>query len=85
MSDFGKVPSGMDSYTLSGLYAVFPYKGLPQAVDPTLQYIYGVWLPASEYVLDNRAHFAVMGSKYKNNDPDSEEDLWIPLRKKSDR
>ncbi|PQJ12144.1 GyrI-like domain-containing protein [Flavipsychrobacter stenotrophus] len=83
VSDFEQVPSAMDSCVLHGLYAVFPYKGMPQAVDPTLQYIYGAWLPASAYVLDNRAHFAVMGSKYKNNDPDSEEDLWIPIKSKN--
>jgi hypothetical protein len=24
----------------------------------------------------------LLGEKYKNNDPDSEEEIWIPIRKK---
>ncbi|MEN9524835.1 MAG: hypothetical protein RLZZ256_219, partial [Bacteroidota bacterium] len=32
------------------------------------------------YLLDERPHVEVMGSKYKNNDPASEEDIWIPIR-----
>jgi AraC family transcriptional regulator len=39
-------------------------------------------LPGSEYFLDNRPHFEVLGDKYKNNDPTSEEEIWKP---KTDR
>jgi len=46
------------------------------------QKIYTVWLPASDYVLDNRPHFEVLGDKYKNNDPSSEEEVWIPIKPK---
>lgn len=82
VADFGSVPDGMETCTLEGLYAIFVYKGLPQDVDPTFQYIYGVWIPSSQYMLDSRPHFATMGSRYKNNDPDSEEELWMPIKKK---
>lgn len=40
------------------------------------------WLPASDYNLDNRPHFEVLGEKYKNNDPTSEEEIWIPIKLK---
>jgi hypothetical protein len=30
--------------------------------------------------LNKRPHFAKMGEKYKNEDPDSEEELWIPIK-----
>jgi AraC family transcriptional regulator len=40
------------------------------------------WLPSSDYVLDNRPHFEILGEKYKINDPESEEKIWIPVRKK---
>jgi AraC family transcriptional regulator len=30
--------------------------------------------------LDQRPHVEVMGEKYKNNDPDSEEEIWIPIK-----
>ncbi len=46
----------------------------------TYRNIFETWLPASGYVLDNRPHFAVMGEKYRNEDPDSEEEIWIPIK-----
>jgi hypothetical protein len=27
-------------------------------------------------------HFEVLGDKYKNNDPSSEEEVWIPIKPK---
>ncbi|MFM9945765.1 MAG: GyrI-like domain-containing protein, partial [Bacteroidia bacterium] len=44
--------------------------------------IYGTWIPNSEYNLDNRPHFEILGEKYKNNHPDSEEEIWIPIKPK---
>ncbi len=83
VSDFDTVPADMESYTLSsGLYAVFIYKGLASEGAGMFQYIFGTWLPASDYVLDNRPHFELLGEKYKNNDPDSEEEIWIPIKRK---
>ena len=49
----------------------------------TFGYIFGVWLPNSEYELDNRPHFEILGEKYKNDSPDSEEEIWIPIKKRS--
>ena len=72
----------MDQMDLAGgQYAVFNYKGMPG--DPKIfQYIYSEWLPASSYRLDNRPHFEVLGSKYKHNSQDSEEEIWIPVVEK---
>lgn len=82
VSDFNKVPEGMETFTLpSGLYAIFDYKGL-NTDDRIFIYIFTQWLPASNYELDDRPHFEVLGEKYKNNDPDSEEEIWIPVRLK---
>lgn len=82
VSTFENIPAGMETLTLpGGLYAVFHYKG--SSSDPSIfQYIFGTWLPASGYVLDDRPHFEVLGAKYKNNDPESEEEIWIPVRAK---
>jgi len=33
--------------------------------------------------LDNRPHFEVLGEKYKNGDPESEEEIWIPVKEKA--
>lgn len=82
VTDFDHVPSDMETFTLTaGLYAVFDYKG--SSTDTSIfQYIFGVWLPNSGYLLDERPHFEVLGGKYKNADPDSEEEIWIPIRTK---
>ncbi len=65
----------------AGTYAVFHYKGLSS--DSTVwRYIYSQWLPNSEWALDDRPHFERLGSKYKNDDPTSEEDIYIPIRPK---
>jgi len=82
VTDLETVPMGMEIFILpAGLYAVFNYKGLSS--DPAIfQFIFGTWLPASEYHLDERPHFEVLGTKYKNNDPNSEEEIWIPVKLK---
>lgn len=82
VTNFESVPTEMETFSLAGgLYAVFDYKG--SSNDPSIfQYIFGTWLPSSEYLLDDRPHFEVLGDKYKNNDPNSEEEIWIPIKPK---
>lgn len=83
VSDFDIVPVDMETYQLpGGLYAVFIHKGPASAGGKTFQYIYGTWVPASDYLLDDRPHFEILGEKYKNEDPDSEEEVWIPIKPK---
>jgi len=78
---FGELPAGMEALTIPvGLYAVFLYKGLAQDFPQTAQYIFGTWLPQSEYVLDNRPHFEVMSPAYRPDDPAAEEEVWVPVR-----
>ena len=83
VADFMIIPNEMETYTLvGGLYAVFDYKGLNMDTK-IFHYIFGTWLPKSnDYCLDDRAHFEILGNKYKNNDPNSEEEIWIPVRPK---
>lgn len=78
--DVTAVPEGMHRFDLAGgLYAVFDYKG--SSADPSVfQFIFNSWLPASGYLLDHRPHFELLGEKYRNLDPDSEEEIWIPVR-----
>ncbi len=66
-----------------GLYAVFLHKGSSSDFKKTFESIFKDWLPNSEYVLDARPHFEVLGEKYKNNHPDSEEEIWIPIKTKN--
>ena len=82
VSDFDAIPDGMESFVLTdGLYAVFHYTG--SSTDTTIfNYIFETWLPPSNYALDTRPHFEILGEKYKNADPNSEEDIWIAITPK---
>ena len=64
----------------SGLYSVFLYKGLPSEAGAFYQNLFMNWLPNSGYQLDNRPHFEVMGERYRNDDPSSEELVYIPIK-----
>ncbi|NVK27228.1 MAG: GyrI-like domain-containing protein [Flavobacteriia bacterium] len=65
-----------------GEYAVFLHIGPPQNAPNTYGYILSEWLPNSGFELDNRPHMAIMGEKYKHGEPDSEEEFWIPIKKR---
>ncbi|MES2796318.1 MAG: GyrI-like domain-containing protein [Bacteroidota bacterium] len=78
VESFDFVPVGFEKLVLSGgKYAVFEHKGLSSEI---YQYIYGVWLPKSGYILDNRPHFDLLGEKYKQGSENSEEQIWVPVK-----
>jgi len=79
VSNFKDIPNGMSSFVIpAGEYAVFLQKGIDAS--KTYQSILTQWLPASGYTIDDRPHFQIMGEKYKNGSPDSEEDFYIPIK-----
>ena len=83
VSEFSEIPEGMETLILKGgLFAVFHYKGNPNEFADTFHYIFGKWLPGSVYETDHRPHFEILDEKYKNNDPSSEEEIWIPVKPK---
>ena len=79
VSSYKDQAEGFEAFELQGgLYAVFQYKGL--STDSSVyQYIFSEWIPNSNYSIDDRPHFEVLGEKYKNNNPSSEEEIWIPI------
>jgi AraC family transcriptional regulator len=83
VSEFDTIPDGMEKLIIpKGQYAVFYYKGKPSEAQETFRYIYGNWLPNSEYKMDERPYFALMGEKYKGESTESEEEFWIPIIRK---
>ena len=83
VSDFENIPKSLETFTIAGGdYAIFIYKGTPQEFHKMASYIYGEWLPKSKYQLDNRPHFEIMTENYNPNDPNSEEEVWIPIKSK---
>ena len=81
VSDFDFVPNAMEPFIIeSGLYAIFKHRGDTNAFYKTMQYIFETWLPNSAYVVDDRPHFEILGAGYKNGDPNSEEEVAIPIK-----
>ena len=80
VGDDDSVPENMETFLFTGgLYAVFNHIGMDISI---FNYIYSIWIPASNYLLDNRPHFEILGEKYKQGSPLSEEEIWIPIRPK---
>ena len=78
VKNFSVIPDEMEPFELpGGLYAVFQHKGMGTEI---FQYIFSEWLPKSEFQLDDRPHFEVLGEKYKQGSADSEEEIWIPVK-----
>ena len=78
--DFNLVPEGMETIEIpGGMYACFLYKG-SSADTRIFTYIFQEWLPGSGYELDDRPHFEILGERYKNMDPESEELICIPVK-----
>ena len=82
VSEYENIPEGMETFDLpGGLYAVFDYKG--SSTDTAIYYhILNEWLPASRFQLDDRPHFEILGENYRNDDSDSEEEIWIPIKQR---
>lgn len=82
VSETFDVPADVEIINMpSGLYAVFTHYGPAVNGPETYRYIFTEWLPTSGYRIAHRPHFAVMGEKYKSDSADSEEEIWIPLKK----
>lgn len=76
-----EVPEGMDSHQIGGgRYAVFTYQGCADAFEDAARYIYGEWLPRSDYALADREFFEVLGPSYRPDDPEASEEIWIPVQ-----
>lgn len=85
VTDFENAPKGLECHELTGgLYAVFKHKGATSEFHKTASYIFNTWIPGSDYEVDNREHFEILGEKYLGpHHPDSEEDVWIPIVEKT--
>ncbi|MFC4221625.1 GyrI-like domain-containing protein [Flagellimonas marina] len=75
-----EISKEMETITLSGKYAIFIHKGLPSDFPKTAAYIYREWLPNSGFTVDHRPHFEIMPPNYSPVDPNTEEEVLVPLK-----
>ncbi len=62
-----------------GRYAVFIHHGTPAMAAITFGHIFESWLPNSDFEVDHRPHFEVLGEKWSPFDPEAEEEVWVPV------
>jgi len=66
----------------NSMYASYLFIGTPDQFPASFQQFISNWLMPSQYILDERPHFQIMGKNYRNNDPNSEEMVFIPIKMK---
>jgi AraC family transcriptional regulator len=80
VSGLKSIPEGMELLIIpKGNYAVFNHIGTAKKSFDLIQYIYGTWLPESEYKPDSRPHFQIMKENYKPDDVNAQETIWVPV------
>ncbi len=84
VSDFDSVPEGMISRIIpQQMYAVFRHNGPLSLLPETLKYIWGSWLPKSNYEYDEKPDFELYSPGVQPEDPDHILFLHIPVSRKS--
>ena len=76
------IPEGMVNITVpAGKYAVFTHKGFAKDLRQTYEYIWGTWLPNSNYEADLKYDFELYGERFRGADnKESEIDIYIPIK-----
>ena len=84
VEDYSEVKDDLKGLSLpGGLYAVFTHVGTAKEFPKTAKFIFENWIPKSEYQIDDRPHFEVLGKDYKGPDnPESIEKIYIPIKSK---
>lgn len=85
VSDLNNIPVGMEGWEVDQQnYAVFDHKVGVNKIDDTLRYIWGRWLPQSNYEFRLAVDFEVYAKQfdYKNLDNNITE-IWIPISSKT--
>jgi AraC family transcriptional regulator len=76
-----EVPDGMETLMIpAGRYAEFIHVGPAVTAPKTFGYIFGEWLPSSEFELDPRPHFEILPEGYDPFDESAKEKVLIPVR-----
>jgi len=81
VSSLEDIPRGMEGFTVEkNKYAVFTHKGSVDRLGDTYEYIYGSWLPKSEYEPAKSHDFEYYDERFNPGDENSELDIYIPIK-----
>lgn len=82
VAEFDDSTPQFEQFTLpGGQYAVFLHQGPAHTFSDTLNYIYGQWIPQSEYQLDpSRPRFEVLKEDYIPTDLNAQEEVWVAIK-----
>ena len=77
----GQTPPGMRVWKLPALtYAAFQHRGPVARIGETFNYIYGTWLPRSDYKLAPAASLERYDDRFGDGGANSEMDILVPLK-----
>jgi AraC family transcriptional regulator len=83
VSDLAETPDILFGKILpAAKYAVFTVKGGLDGINDMFAHAYRVWLPASAYEVAYPFDFELYDRRYHGNVPESEIDLYIPIKPK---
>jgi len=75
------IPTGLVGKKIDQqLYAVFTHKGSLMTLKETFKYIWGTWLPNSNYDYHPTPDFELFPENYDASSPDSSVELYIPIK-----
>lgn len=81
VSNYESIPEKMEKYDLpGGKYLVFEHKGHVSKTPDTFEYIYGTYLPKSDYEKDNsRPDFEYYSHEFNPQSEDSKFYIYVPI------
>lgn len=84
VESFDHVPPGMITREIEAqTYAKFTHIGPLENLEETLRYIWGSWLPKSDYEYANKPDFELLPASFNPADPNNKIYLHIPIIKKA--
>ncbi len=83
VSNTGEIPEGMTYRKIPAHdYAVFTHHGPLSTLGKTYDFIYGEWLPQSEYEYDDSNELEWYDERFDPESEESEFDIYVPIKKK---
>ena len=83
VTEFGDIPEGLQTRVLPEQhYAVFKHRGPFANVQETFKYIWGTWLPNSDFDYSPTPDLEVFPANYNSTAEDAVVDLYVPICEK---